>query len=80
MATDLLARDNLGRGLPYLNAGNWMAGIIGSAIAGIGIDNLGSTNLYLLAAGMAATAAVLMAMMPVFQRLPVLARLQPAHM
>jgi predicted MFS family arabinose efflux permease len=60
LATDLLTRENLVRGIPYLSAANWMAAIFGSAIAGIGIDSLGQVNLFLLAAGLAAMAAVLM--------------------
>jgi YNFM family putative membrane transporter len=78
LATDLLASEKRDQGLAYLSAGNWIAGIIGSAIAGIGMDSLGQTNLYLLAAGLAALAALLMALLPVFQHLPVVARLQPA--
>jgi hypothetical protein len=37
-----------------------MAGIFGSAIAGFGIENLGQMNLFLLAAGLATMAIVLM--------------------
>jgi len=68
LATDLLTRENLGRGLPYLSAGNWLAGIFGSAIAGIGIDNLGQMNLFLLAGGLAASAALLMGLYPISRR------------
>ena len=60
LATDLLNRESLGRGLSYLGAVNWMAGIFGSAIAGFGIENLGQMNLFLLAAGLATMAIVLM--------------------
>lgn len=60
LATDLLSREKLGRGLPYISAANWLAGIFGSMIAGIGISNLGQSNLFLLAAGLAAGAALLM--------------------
>lgn len=79
LATDLLSREQLSRGLPFLNAGNWLAGIIGSAVAGIGIDSLGHTNLYLLAAGLAAAAALLMVVLPVIQHAQIIGRLQPAH-
>jgi len=68
LATDLLTRENLGRGLPYLSASNWLAGIFGSAIAGIGIDNLGQMNLFLLAGGLAASAALLMGLYPISRR------------
>ena len=46
------------------------ADIFGSAIAGISIENLGQTNLFLMAAGFAAAAAPLMALLPVFHPSP----------
>ena len=60
LATDLLSRESLARGLSYLGAVNWMAGVFGSAIAGFGIENMGQMNLFLLAAGLAGGAVVLM--------------------
>ncbi len=59
-ATDILADDMIGRGLPYLNAATWLAGIAGSLIAGKTIDSMGMTSLYLLAAGLAISAALLL--------------------
>jgi MFS family permease len=76
LATDLLPRENLSLGLPYLSAGNWLAAVFGSAIAGIGIDNLGQMNLFLLAAGLAASATLLMGILPISRRAMAMASLQ----
>ena len=59
-ATDILAGELIGRGLPFLNAANWFAGIAGSLIAGKTIDSLGTNTLYLLAAGLSVSAAMLL--------------------
>lgn len=62
LATELLAPEALGRGLPRLNATDSLASILGFAGAGYLVDALGATGLFLIAAGVAALAAPLLGM------------------
>jgi MFS family permease len=64
LTIDLLDRDMIGRGLPWLNAMNWMAGILGSAGAGFLMDSLGPTPLYLIAAALPILAVTLLGALP----------------
>ena len=59
LATDLLAPEALDRGLPWINASGWLAGVIGYAGAGYAMDTLGANNLYLLAATVTGAALLL---------------------
>ena len=59
LGTDLLSPQALNRGLPRLNAMTWVAGGFGFAGAGLVIDALGDTTLYLASAGLAIFAALL---------------------
>jgi MFS family permease len=62
LATDLLAPEALGRGLPRLNAMDSLASILGFAGAGYLMDVLGATVLYLIVAAVAALAVPLLGM------------------
>jgi MFS family permease len=64
LAIDLLGRERIGRGLPWLNAMNWLAGILGSAGAGLLMDSLGPTPVYLIAAALPVVAAALLGGLP----------------
>lgn len=58
LATDLLSPNALDRGLPWINAVNWIAGIIGFAGSGYALEALGASSLYLLAAAMTGVALI----------------------
>jgi MFS family permease len=64
LAIDLLGRERIGRGLPWLNAMNWLAGILGSAGTGLLMDSLGPTPVYLIAAALPILAAALLGASP----------------
>jgi MFS family permease len=64
LAIDLLGRERIGRGLPWLNAMNWLAGILGSAGTGLLMDSLGPTPVYLIAAALPVVAAALLGVLP----------------
>jgi MFS family permease len=58
-ATDLLPAQALSRGLPWLNAMGWVAGIVGSASAGYLIDAAGAASVSFIAAALSVAAAAL---------------------
>lgn len=64
LATDVLPRETLARGLPWLNTMTWVAGIASFAGSGYVIDALGPTTLYLAAAGMAGAALLALHWLP----------------
>ncbi len=47
MGTDLLSGQALGRGLPWLNAMTWLAGVVGFSGAGLVVESWGTSALYL---------------------------------
>jgi MFS family permease len=59
LATDTLAPAALGRGLPRLNATDSLASMLGFLAAGYGMDQIGSTGLYLAATALLVLAAPL---------------------
>jgi YNFM family putative membrane transporter len=63
LATDMLPRAALGRGLPRLNAMDSVASILGFAGAGYTLDTLGSTSLYLTAIVLAVLAAQILGLL-----------------
>jgi MFS family permease len=64
LATDLLPRNALRRGMSWLNSMTWVAGIIGFAGTGYLTDRLGTTTTCLIAALLASAAATLLAWRP----------------
>ncbi len=62
LATDLLSPSALDRGLPWINAVNWIAGIVGFAVSGYGMEVLGANSLYLLAAAVTGVAVLALSM------------------
>jgi MFS family permease len=76
---DLLDRDRIGRGLPWLNAMNWLSGILGSAGAGFLMDSAGPTTLYLIAAALPLLAVALLGALPGRGRAGWQARLPRLH-
>ncbi len=65
LATDVLPKASLGRGLPRLNMMNWIAAIAGSAGSGLLLDAGGPTILYLAATALSIGAAGLVGVLPV---------------
>jgi MFS family permease len=64
LATDVLPRDALRRGMSWLNSMTWVAGIIGFAGTGYLTDTLGAAATCLIAALLAITAAGLLVWRP----------------
>jgi YNFM family putative membrane transporter len=64
LATDTLAPEALGRGLPWLNAMDWVAGILSFASAGYLMDTIGAANVFLVAGLLAVAAATLLGLLP----------------
>lgn len=62
LATDLLSPSALDRGLPWINAVNWIAGILGFAVSGYGMEVVGANSLYLLAAAVTGVAVLALSM------------------
>jgi hypothetical protein len=58
LATDILAPEELGRGLARLNAANWITGVVAFGGAGYVIQTLGTPALYGMAAALALGAVV----------------------
>jgi hypothetical protein len=58
LATDLLAPEELGRGLAWLSTAGWITGVVAFAGAGYAIETLGPTALYLMMAALALVAAL----------------------
>lgn len=58
LATDLLSPQALDHGLPWINATNWIAGIIGFAGGGYAMEALGANQLYLVAAAVTGVALI----------------------
>jgi MFS family permease len=64
LATDMLPRNALRRGISWLNSMTWVAGIIGFAGTGYLTDRLGTTTTCLIAALLTIAAATLLAWRP----------------
>jgi MFS family permease len=58
LATDLLAPEELGRGLAWLSTAGWITGVVAFAGAGYAIETLGATALYIMMAALALVAAL----------------------
>jgi MFS family permease len=58
LATDLLAPEELGRGLAWLSTAGWITGVVAFAGAGHVIETWGATTLYLMVAALALVAAL----------------------
>lgn len=63
-ATDVLPRETLNRGLPWLTTMRWIAGIISFAGSGYAVSSLGPTVLYLAAASIAGGALLVLHWLP----------------
>jgi hypothetical protein len=58
LATDLLAPEELGRGLAWLSTAGWITGVVAFAGAGYAIETVGATALYIMVAALALVAAL----------------------
>ncbi len=78
-ATDLLAAEALGRRLPWLNATNWLAGVLAFAGLGAAVDVLGSGVVYAGAAVVALAAALQLARIGPLPKRPAPAAFESPH-
>jgi DHA2 family multidrug resistance protein len=60
LVTDIVPRESLGRGISLFNVTTWIGGVIGFAVTGYTVQNLGMATTFILAALLPLTAIVLL--------------------
>jgi MFS family permease len=60
LVTDIVARESLGRAISLFSATTWIAGVIGFAVTGYAVQNLGRPTTFILAALLPLTAIALL--------------------
>jgi MFS family permease len=68
LASEILPSQALSRGLPWVGTMNWISSVIGFAVSGYMLENLGANSLYLISASLSLLAAGLIRLLARLQK------------